>query len=420
MREWIFHFCRNALRLPMGVFLRKVHFEGLENFTKDVPVLLACNHPNSFLDGVIFEHFSNRRVYTLARGDAFNKPVVNYIFRGMRLLPIFRATDAAAEKAREGNARTKDEIYEHFKKNHIILIFSEGIAYPEKAVRRLKKGTGQIAADMAKRSDFEMDLHVVPTSLNYSKFGSLMQTVHVHYGEPIRIRDYAEMIKNDEKGFVEMVTNTVQNELEEFVMITKGDYTDEKELVHEMVINENYQPFKFKIKDQWGFSLKKANEMSESLAKKVKEYKYNIAKHKVLDANVGNRSFDYISAFVAIITLGVSLPVYAVWALIWWGIDKFVRAKFRNVVFQDSMKVGLAMLLSLVLLVVTFFITKTFVPGWWALGLTVLGIYGAICWFRLIEAFPYFMGELKWAGMKNNLKSDIANLRKEIMDEIGA
>ncbi|MFB1002704.1 MAG: 1-acyl-sn-glycerol-3-phosphate acyltransferase, partial [Bacteroidia bacterium] len=92
--EWLFHICRNGLRLPLGIYLRKIHFENVQNFTKDVPVLIACNHPNSFLDGVIFEHFTGRRVYTLARGDAFMKPVANYMLRSMRIVPIFRATDA--------------------------------------------------------------------------------------------------------------------------------------------------------------------------------------------------------------------------------------------------------------------------------------------------------------------------------------
>ena len=76
VNEWMFHFCRNALRLPVGVMVRKIHFDGTENFTKDVPVLLASTHPNSFFDGIIFEHISRRRVYTLLKVAVLIKNIV--------------------------------------------------------------------------------------------------------------------------------------------------------------------------------------------------------------------------------------------------------------------------------------------------------------------------------------------------------
>ena len=169
LKDWVFHFCRNSLRLPLGGFVRKVHFDGLENFPKDKPVLLAGNHPNSFLDGVVYQHMSGRKIYTLTRGDVFLKPIANYFLRSMCLRPIFRARDANSEVARKGNSQTMDELYDLFTKNKTILIFSEGSSYPEKAVRRLRKGTGHIAIDMVKRSGYNLDLHVVPTALNYSR-----------------------------------------------------------------------------------------------------------------------------------------------------------------------------------------------------------------------------------------------------------
>lgn len=418
MKEWIFHFCRNALRLPMGIFLRKAHFDGLHNFNKDVPVLLACNHPNSFLDGVIFEHLSGRTIYTLARGDAFKKPVANYILRGMRLLPIFRATDASATVARKGNAETKEEIYELFTKRYGVLIFSEGIGYPEKALRRLKKGTGQIAADCVKKSDFNLDLHVVPTALNYSKFWTLQQTVHVTYGEPIRVLDYIELIKQDEKAFVELVTNKVKESLEKNVVLTKGEHTEEKEFAQEMLINKNYQPLAFKIKDQWEYSIEKLNTMSQEVADKVAKYQRALNETKVLDANVGNRSFDFLSAFIAIFTAGVSFPIFTVWWILWYGVDTLIRKKIRNIVFWDSVKVGSMMILSLILAILAFVVLDNMLSSWWPWIFGVLGIYGAICWFRFVDSFPYIWKELRWAGLKKDVRTSLQNQRSAILEEL--
>ena len=52
-------------------------------------------------------------------------------------------------------------------------------------------------------------------------------------------------------------------------MLTKGDHRDEKEFAQEMLINENYHPFKFKIKDKWDYSIGKINTMSADLAEEM-------------------------------------------------------------------------------------------------------------------------------------------------------
>lgn len=412
--EWLFHICRNALRLPLGIYLRKIHFENVQNFTKDVPVLIACNHPNSFLDGVIFEHFTGRRVYTLARGDAFMKPVANYMLRSMRIIPIFRATDADAKIARKGNSDTMNELYDRFLLKHCILIFTEGIAYPEKALRRLKKGTGNIAVEMLKRSDYTMDLHVVPTALNYTGFGKQMQTVHVSYGEPIRLLDYVDLLKEDEKAFADMVTEKVQVKFESDVVITKGDFTDEKEFVHDMMVNENYRPLTYKSLAPWKLSIAKANAMDADLASKVQEYQACLKEHKVQDANVGNRQFDILSTLIAIITTGISLPIYLVWSLLILGVKSFVQAKFKGIVFRDSVKLGFGMLAGMLLTIVVFITMSFWASGVLLLIAGVLGLYGAICWFRVVESLPYLRDQFRWFGINDGIKKKLVKMRLDI------
>ena len=416
--EWLFHICRNGLRLPLGIYLRKIHFENVQNFTKDVPVLIACNDPNSFLDGVIFEHFTGRRVYTLARGDAFMKPVANYMLRSMRIVPIFRATDADTKIARKGNAETMDELYERFSLKHCILIFTEGIAYPEKALRRLKKGTGNIALEMLKRSDYTMDLHVVPTALNYTDFGKQMQTVHVSYGEPIRLLDYVDLLKENEKAFMDMVTEKVQVKFESDVVITKGDYTEEKEFVHDLMVNENYRPLVHKSIRPWKLSITKANAMDEGLATKVKTYQAGLKKNKVLDANIGRRSFDFLSTLLAIFTFGISFPIYLVWSLLIVGVKAFVEAKFKGIVFRDSVKIGFGMIAGMLLTLCVFITLSFWFSGFLLFIAGVLGVYGAICWFRVKESLPYLRNELRWYSLADDIRQDLADQRASIVADI--
>ncbi|MEY2924037.1 MAG: hypothetical protein RLZZ337_577, partial [Bacteroidota bacterium] len=49
LKEWFFYVGNVILALPIRLFIRKIHFNKTENFVKNKPVLIACNHPNSFL-----------------------------------------------------------------------------------------------------------------------------------------------------------------------------------------------------------------------------------------------------------------------------------------------------------------------------------------------------------------------------------
>ena len=59
MKYWLYYFLKTILSIPFRVFARHVYLDGLENIPKDKPILLSSNHPNSFLDGIVYEVFSS-------------------------------------------------------------------------------------------------------------------------------------------------------------------------------------------------------------------------------------------------------------------------------------------------------------------------------------------------------------------------
>ncbi len=416
MKYWLFYFVNTLLVLPLRVFIRRLYIGGEENYPKGKPVMLASTHPNSFFDGVVFEHFYFfRKMFSLARGDAFKKSMPNKILRSMMLLPIYRARDAKAQAARQGNARTYDECYDRFKKDDTILIFPEGISKPIKEIERLKKGTGAIAVDMAKRSDFKMDLKVVPTAINYSKFGGMRRTIHISFDKPINALGYKKEIEEDEMKVYTDITNRIATSLNANFVVTKGEHFIEKEFGHEMLINENAKPLSFIIKEQWKGSVKKLNNLTQEGLTKISVYKKQLEQHKVLDANVKHTGFDYISMFIAIVTFAISFPVYLIWLAIWkivvWGCHK----KITNPTFIDSVIIGSAMILSTFLFigVAIFFYNTT--PSFWPIIFTIASIYGALSWFRLADDLPYLWKDLKWMSLADHKRKELENKRAEIM-----
>lgn len=143
-------------------------------------MLLAANHPNSFLDGIILTTLFDHPVYSLARGDVFKNKRIDQILRNLQLLPIYRTSEGVKNLGH--NYTTFDACQRTFEKNGIILIFSEGGCENEWHLRPLKKGTARLALTAWKTN---VPLVVLPTGINYSSFKKFGKEVHINFGEPI-------------------------------------------------------------------------------------------------------------------------------------------------------------------------------------------------------------------------------------------
>ena len=142
------------------------------------PLLLAANHPNSFLDGIILTTLFERPVYSLARGDAFKNKWVNRFLRRLQLLPVYRTSEGVENL--ENNYTTFSACLEVFATKGIVLIFSEGRCENEWHLRPLKKGTARLATTAWKK---DIPLQVLPVAFNYNSFKSFGKEVLLLFGE---------------------------------------------------------------------------------------------------------------------------------------------------------------------------------------------------------------------------------------------
>lgn len=144
------------------------------------PFLLACNHPNSFLDAVILDTLFDEPIHSLARGDVFINPMVNKILKTFKILPVFRPSEGV-ENLNE-NYKTFDSCLEIFRKGGNVLIFSEGLCINEWHLRPLRKGTARLAV---KTWEQGIPLRVIPVGINYSSFHKVGKNVLINFGKPI-------------------------------------------------------------------------------------------------------------------------------------------------------------------------------------------------------------------------------------------
>jgi len=209
----------------MLIFARKITVNKPHVLKKKGPLLLACNHPNSFLDGAILANLFEQPIHSLARGDVFKKPLYIRLLRSLRIHPIYRTSEGPENL--NINYRTFQVCKEIFKHDGIVLIFSEGQCINEWHLRPLKKGTARIAFSAW---DEDIPLEVLPVGINYSSFRRFSKNVFINFGEAMTMHDFD---LNHGHGIrYQSFTNKLQQQFEKLVFeIDKNDVQKQKELL---------------------------------------------------------------------------------------------------------------------------------------------------------------------------------------------
>lgn len=181
------------------IFFNRIVVNKPELLKSGGPLLLACNHPNSFLDAVLLDILFDKPIWSLARGDVFKKPLYIRLLFKLKILPVYRTREGVENL--EENYKTFTACKELFKRNGIVLIFSEGLCINEWHLRPLKKGTARLAfstwLEKKPSGPGEIPLRVLPVGINYSSYSRIGKNVFINFGEMITA---GEFTLNDPDG----------------------------------------------------------------------------------------------------------------------------------------------------------------------------------------------------------------------------
>lgn len=171
----------------MHFYCRKIIINNKAMLNEAGPLLIASNHPNSFLDAIIVGTLFKSPVYSLARGDAFAGKFITKILTSFNMLPVYRVSEGVENL--EHNYITFQACQKLFEENKIVLIFSEGRCINEWHLRPLKKGTARLAFNAWEKN---IPLKVLPLGINYSSFRFFGKNVFLNFGSIISSKDFNE------------------------------------------------------------------------------------------------------------------------------------------------------------------------------------------------------------------------------------
>ena len=205
-------------KLAIHFYCRRIDINHKKWLSEKGPLLIAANHPNSFLDAIIVSSLFKRPVYSLARGDAFAGKLFTKILTSLNMLPVYRMSEGSENLGL--NYSTFEACQKLFEENKIVLIFSEGRCINEWHLRPLKKGTARLAIDAWQNN---VPLKVLPLGINYSSFRFFGKNLILNFGTLISKNDF---IINSNGKSINDFNEQLKNELRTLVYeIDKNDFS---------------------------------------------------------------------------------------------------------------------------------------------------------------------------------------------------
>jgi glycerol-3-phosphate O-acyltransferase / dihydroxyacetone phosphate acyltransferase len=182
------------LRVALRIFYRAVDVSGVDHLPRDRPYLLVLNHPNGLVDPGLVLVMSDKPISFLAKSTIFDMPVLGWLARTLRAIPVHRRQDTAADPSQ--NAQTFEVARGVLGDGGVIALFPEGISHDERRVLPLKPGAARIALGAltpAPRHDGDAGsvsprgLAIVPAALFYSDKTVFRSEVALVFGPPIDV-----------------------------------------------------------------------------------------------------------------------------------------------------------------------------------------------------------------------------------------
>ncbi len=202
----------------------KVRITNRDYFPEKGPVLICGNHVNAFMDPISLQLNSRRQLFSLARGDVFEHPVLRRLLTALKLIPIYRLSEGAGNLKKNELTFTISE--QVLSQGNALIIYPEAVCVQEKRVRKLKKGAARIAFETEEKNDFNSGLVILPVGHNYSNPQEFGSELLINFGKPIAVKNYQALYLEDKVRAMIRLTNDLELAMKELVIDIKRPEND--------------------------------------------------------------------------------------------------------------------------------------------------------------------------------------------------
>lgn len=195
------------IQAGLWLFCHKIYLKNKQLFSTKGSLLIIANHPNSFLDALVIGSFYKRRVYFLARGDAFKKPIHRFLLESLNMIPIYRLREGKEFLHLNDYAFTKS--IQLLSKGEAVLIFIEGICLNTNELQPFKKGTARIIEGIQKQHIHPI-IHIAGISFNqFRGIGKKINLIITEYRNYPTIQNGKDRVLFNQSVFEKLNKNII-------------------------------------------------------------------------------------------------------------------------------------------------------------------------------------------------------------------
>lgn len=377
----LYSLVKPCAKIALSVYFRKLIISHRERVPKGKPVVLAANHPTAFIEPCILACWLDEPLNFLARGDLYvNSPFVRRLYQWFHIVPIFRLDDNGYSGLKN-NYDTFSKCYEAFSQNKTVMILAEGRTKHEKRLRPLMKGSARIVLGALEKYP-DLDIHIVPVGVNYTNPDQFRSDVKIDFGEPIRVKDYLEINKENPAKAVNSITQELKLRLQERVVHLENPVDDEwKEPLLDIHRHEAPQGFfpGFSSDPSPLFEEKRLadhlnnlpSEKKLAIREKVLEYQQLLKKSGTSDRGLmDHTSYSLKSAaFLGLAWIPFIIGYLLNFFPLFLG-NMVATRKTKNIEFRASVAIFVSMVLYILYWIILLLIAAI-IGKWWFLGLVL-------------------------------------------------
>ncbi len=166
---------------------------GEERIPRSGPLIVAANHHNALVDGVLLLATLPRRLVSVAKAPLFSNPLIGPFLRLIGALPVHRRQDGGTDPAR--NDRLFAASTATLRRGDAILIFPEGVSQPEPTLMPLRTGAARML--LAAEADSVGPVTLLPVGLMFHEPGTFRSGwALIAVGEPVETAEYIGLARS--------------------------------------------------------------------------------------------------------------------------------------------------------------------------------------------------------------------------------
>ena len=419
-----------------NLYYRKFTVTGRENVPANKPVIFAGNHQNALMDALSILFAARGKVAFLARADLFRKKSIARILFFFRILPAYRLRDGISSMGQ--NEASFQRAADVLRNGTPLALFPEGNHSGFKRLRQLKKGICRIAFMAEEKAGYNLDLHIVPSGIDYSNYSDPGSQLLVNYGKPIRVADFIPLYRENPQKALSALRDKLSEALEPLMINIPDEenyplYMDICSLYRYDLLQQKNLPDSHPnrlLADREIISALKLNLQDkhievEGFRQENSRYQELLSKYGLRDWLLSKKSAHIPKFLLAVLLALLFLPLFLYGLLLNYLPFKLPMRFTRNVkdhVFHSSIHFGIGLFLFplyyLILLLIFLLAFKAFLPS--LLFLVSLPLSG-------IATFHYYKHLLKLRGRfrllklrmsAKNLYTELVNLRQQLISNI--